>query len=587
MTTFVNVAATQYKQLVGSLAAIQRQQAFLLITTILGFLVYLLVAWVILPPSAVWSPDEGAKLLQTINVRFEEGRFAYDIASHNRTFDPDLVFAQTGPTDSLLTLRDGSLYFQRLPIFPLATLPFLQTMGSYGLYILPALGGALTSLLAMLLVQPGERRWGMWVVIAVGSPVFIYSTIFWEHTIATGFGLAGMCVALRRHPATTLGLLGKWSGVVLLISAGIYLRLELAIFALALFAAYWLLVPQERWWVVLAGVMLGACMVVYMSLHRLMFGQPVGDNALYLFYPFWYLQIAGWRVIPELLIGPPEDGAIDPGVLGWVWSFAAIIAILCSLLAQRIVIFRWVQNSMLIVTAVIAAAFLLSSESYRAAHGLLFTTPWVVIAWCRCYEVWQIGERQTRVVILTTLFGLTGYVIGLVGFRASSPHGALEWGARFAMVFYPLLALIAVWDIGRLRRQVVLPTVIGILLILGIGFQIRGLSVIYHDKQVNVALYQMLHEAESPYILTDLWWLHLNNAPLAPEQTVFLATTPERQRDWLERATEQEVQVFSLVTLNPFLLEQLTAVSDNQQMHVLDVHQIDNLIVASIALEED
>jgi hypothetical protein len=556
-------------------------------SALVTLLVYLAIAWLILAPRAIWSPDEGAKLLQVQNLRLIDQRFAYDIAYPGRALDPELRFAQPNP-QGLLRVRDSALYFQRLPVFPLLVLPLFQWFGLYGLYLAPAIGGAASVALALQLVEPCDRRVAMWPLIAFGSPILIYAITFWEHTLATGLGLFAAWLALRL--GDTVGkpaahkVLG-WAAVGLLLAAGAYLRLELLIFGLALLAAYWLLAPADRLGPLWAGAMLAVLMLPYVPLHQIMFGQSVADNALYLFYPFLYLREANWRVLPDLLIGPWTDGAVYPGWSGTVWAGAAVLVMVCGFVPHARGAARVLWTSGIVISTVAATMFLFSSADYRSIHGLLFAAPWALLGMSRAREIWQRGGRRARVVVLTTLLGLAGYLVGIVVLRASSPHGGLEWGARFALTFYPLLALIAAWDLGRYRHTVVTAALIGVLMLLGPAFQLRGVLTIYREKQTNVALYQALTALPESNVVTDLWWMPLNTAPLAAQKAVFVAATPQRLHEWVQLAAASQVRQFCLVTLDDAFVRQAAQIPGGPQLTIVAVRRVSNILVMQLVIE--
>jgi hypothetical protein len=562
--------------------------AFLLVSGLLTVLVYLGVAWFVLSPHVLWSPDEGAKLLQLQNLRFENHVLAYDIAYNGQKLDPDLRFAPVSPTGRVLRVRDGALYLQRFPVFPLFVLPLFRTFGWYGLYLLPALGGALSGIMALALVDRGDRRLGMWVLIAFGSPLFVYSTIFWEHTLAAGLGLGGAWLALRtgsqRQRSLCQRILG-WAAVGIMLSMSIFLRLEMAIFALALLAAYWFVVRHDRWAPVAVVMGLGAALLVYGLLHLLRFGQIVPDNALYLYYPFAYLKGAQWRALTDLLVGPPVDEAIDPGWLGVLWAIAAIVAIAHSFGSKDARAVRNLRIGALGVTAMAAMVFLFSSTPYRSAHGLLFTTPWAIVGLCRAREVWQRGNWRARVVVLTMLIGLTGYTIAIIGFRGSSPHGGLEWGARLAIVFYPLLAIVAWWDLGSWRSDWKALVIVGVLSILGVGFQIRGILTIQHDKRLNGELNQVITEVPEPYVISDLWWVPLNAAPVYNSKAMLVVPTADTLASWLELPENEDLQQFSLVTLNGSFPYDVARTLSGRELSVINFHRVGNIWIFHVEAE--
>jgi hypothetical protein len=569
----------------GRRRSLAAHPAFPIIGGMFALLAYLGMAWLVLTPQAVWSPDEGIKLLQLQNLHIENGRLTLDIAYLGRDLDPALQFVRPDLARGLLHIQSGALYSERLPLFALLALPSFLWLGFHGLYLLPAISGGLCGTLALLLLDRHERRVGMWLLIAFATPIAIYSTIFWEHTLATGLGLVGALLVLqagatgRRNWRTTL----IWVAGGAVLGASAYVRLEMVIFASALLAACWLVCQDDRQGIIWAGVTLGLVLLPYIPLHLALFGQPVPDNARYLFYPFSYLSTAGWRAVPDVLVGPFEDEAIDPGWLGTAWALAAVIAIVSSL-GPKALYMRTLRQIALGITAIAGAAFLFSSTYYRSAHGLLFTCPWALLGVCGMRQVWQRGGRRAKTIVLATALGLAGYIISILGLRAGSPHGGLEWGNRFAMTFYPFLAMITAWDWGASRSQPVALAIAGALLFLGLGFQARGLGTIRHDKQINGALNRTLLEMPEPYVVSDLWWMPFNAAPIYTQKVVFVAPTPEKVRDWIELAGTNRVQQFCLVTLNSSLVADVAPLLTEQELGIAEIRRVGYIWVYRLAI---
>jgi len=550
---------------------------------IVALFIYLGTAWLVLPPQAMWSPDEGAKLLQLQYLRFEGGHLVYAIPYIGRDIDPEMRFAQPDTASGLLQIGEDALYFRRLPVFPLLELPFFWLSGFRGLYLLPAISGAACSILALHLVEKRDRRPAMGIVIALGSPVFIYSTIFWEHTIATSLGIFSAWLILKIWPMHS----SKWgqalvwtvAGAMLGISA--YLRLELILFSISLLVACWFVQPQFRQGLIWSGIIMLLILMPYIPLHMLMFNQPLPDNARYLFYPFLYLKQLKWRAVTDLLVGLGQDLAINLGWLGDLWAIASIVAVSHSLDPTK----RAARNLMLAglgTTAVIGAIYLFTDDIYRSAHGLFFSTPWALLGLCRAAEVWRRGDWRAKVIVLTILLGLTSHIACAAGFRSSGPHGGLEWGSRFALTFYPLLGLVAAWDLGSARDDAKTLLIAGALLFLGIGFQVRGVLTLQHDKQINAKLNQMLVEAPERYVVSDLWWIPFNAAPIYAQKAWCVTLTPTQLREWIDLAASHQVRQFVLVTLNNNLLNAIP--TNGYVLHLIEEHQIEHLSILRISI---
>lgn len=549
---------------------------FPILSGLTAFLLYLFIALCVLEPQTVWSPDEGAKLLQLKSLRLENGILNLRIIYTSQGMDPAFRYALINPVKDVLTVQDGALMLPRLPAFTLLSLLGYRLFSMYGLYILPALGGGITVWLTLALIHTTERRLAIMFLTALGSPIVIYAVLFWEHTLAAALGLAaawfmGESYETIHHANRAT----RWILAAGSLALGTYLRLEVALFTLALLVAIFIYQPKYRSGVWLVGLMYSLFMLPYPFLHQVLFqNQALPLNARHLNLPLAYLGQTSWTAVQDLLIGPFSDEAIDSGWVGAVWAGSAILALGLSWLS-----FIWKRlQSWLIVPMAIsllpAFYFLLTSTPYRAAHGLLFTTPWALFGLTLIPELWRTNNLRLRTISLTVLLGLAGYTLIMLVFRASSPHGGLEWGARFALLFYPLLAIITAWGKVRPIREVLL---LGLFILLGIGFQIRGLATIQHDKQVNHALNQSLVEASEVQVLSDLWWLPLNAAPIYPQKAFFLATSPETMAEWLSFAGRAGFQDFLLVTLDTTLPDQVTRALPGYQVQVQADEAIENL----------
>jgi len=554
-----------------------------------AFLIYLGFSYFLIPYQSLWSPDEGAKLLQLLSLRSKDGSLAYDIVYQGRSLDPDLDFALSYTAADLLHLRGEQIYFLRLPIFPLISLPFFSVLGVFGLYILPAFCGALVTVLPLKLLPPQDRRFWMWFLIAFASPVFIYSVIFWEHTLASNLALIAACLVLRFHRGKrvklSFGLL-QWILVGLIFGFSVYIRQEVIIFALAFLIAYGWIQRETLGGILIAILSLCLVLLPYSFLHRAMFsGQAVAENTRYLFYPFTYLKVAKWEVFSDLLIGPFTDLAPNPGWLGMIWTLAALLVIVLSFVPVSLPLFSHIKWFSLAISTVVAVAFLFTKEQYHSGHGLLFTTPWALLGIARSREIWKCRGKEARIVVLTMIIGLTGYVVAIVGLRASSPHGGLEWGARFALSLYPLLALLAAWAWKPEWSEIKIGIIL-VLFLLGFGFQIRGLWVISQDKQTNYSLNQVLVGAPERYIVSDLWWISLNGAPAEIKKPIFITPAPERLDKWVETVAIQGVEEFIFVTLDAEFVSDTNLLLDDHSLVTETVERIGYIFVISINVKE-
>jgi hypothetical protein len=428
----------------------------------------------------------------------------------------------------------------------------------------------------------------MWLLIAAGSPILIYATNFWEHTVASSFAFAGAWLALRIGPIKARAPIHKilgWVAVGLLSGLAVFIRLEIVFFVLALFFSCWWLMREGRWGPVWASSPLLLGGLIYIPLNLVAFGERMPGHARFLFYPLRYLKAERWHSIPDFLIGPAQDEAINAGFLGELWAVAAIVVLAYSIGHQKSRIVQGLRLIALAITALIAAYFLFTSTDYRSAHGLLFSTPWAILGLCRAEEVWRRGDWRARIVVLTTILGLVGYVVGLVGIRGASPQGGLEWGMRFAITFYPLLALIAAWDWGTKLVDVKTMLVVATLFCLGIGFQARGLSVIRSDKQVHVALNEAIVQVPEQVIVSDLWWMPLTVAPVYQQKAIFIAPSPEKVKDWVELAATKQVTSFAIITLDKDLPNKVAELSERYRLKLIEGYRLHGIKLLRVVIE--
>ena len=552
------------------------------------FGIYLSLGWFFMEPQVLWSPDEGAKWLQMQNLRWDDG-LKLDIRYAGLEFDPNLRFVPDETSKGLLRLQDEQMFFRRLPLFPIISKIFHIWLGDRGLVILPAIGGSLMCMATIQLVDRSKRRVAMWILVAFASPVFIYALLFWEHTLASGLALLAAWLAFWNGTQSRLSFSSpvlKWIIVGLLMSISNVLRLEVAIFAGAFFTASFLLIPKQRRYIFFAGFILPIGLLVQAFVHNHLFGQAIPDNAAYLFYPFSYISRAGWGSVRDLLIGPFTDEAIDPGWLGTLWAATAIAILILSVARQAYPLFYKLWLVLMLIYILTAASFLFSSTPYRSAHGLLFTTPWVLFGYCRAWELWASKRIKARVVVLTAVFGLMGYIVGILFLRASSPHGGLEWGGRFFLTFFPLTAIMAGWGVADSgKHKLNTNFILAALIFLGLGFQIRGLLTIDNDKRLSQALVSELREAkETGYMLSsDLWWVPFNASSVYAEEAIFVFQEPEREAEWLDLVISTPVNQFAIVTLNQDWLDHALSRRPDFPFHLDQARQLDNLWVFYIS----
>jgi hypothetical protein len=454
------------------------------------------------PQHIFWSLDEGGKWIYMESVL--------------RNGDPRAPLIYPGQTlDS--NLENVALYFfsrQGNEIyswwsygFPLLTLPLYQLLGWSGLYLLPALAGSATAFFSGKITKTvcGQSRLAgiaASLLVALTSPVFFYSTTFWEHTLSTAF-IMGMAYCLLVQPTTVsrrILFLGGVAG-----SLAVFFRTEagLIIFGMGIIFFYWY--PKKAFWLIAGGVIMTT---FWMVANRYWMGSFLSSNAdlarSLSFFPAF--TNAGNKLIPYILFNAPVISAFDLGrnlLIGGTLS--AGLAFLCGFFPKT----RWLSVLFLAFVTALCGYVLLQPEMYRSVHGLILICPLIIVAsWVFASPAWKQYTRFWVMLAVGIIVFLVGYIL-----RAWVAAGGLQWGPRYMLAFYPVLIIaVVVGSREMLARKVgisrlVLVSVLVFAIMVGVGFEIRG----YITMIATMRLYQQssiaLQNMEEEVIVTDCTWM--------------------------------------------------------------------------------
>jgi hypothetical protein len=87
------------------------------------------------------------------------------------------------------------------------------------------------------------------------------------------------------------------------------------------------------------------------------------------------------------------------------------------------------------------------------------------------------------------------------------------------------------------------------MMIVGIGLEIRGLTMLYNTRQ-GLSKWERALRAEGP-IVTDVWWLPSAVAVLFTEDEMFFVSRRADTARWVELAAVQGVSRFTFASLKP------------------------------------
>jgi hypothetical protein len=110
------------------------------------------------------------------------------------------------------------------------------------------------------------------------------------------------------------------------------------------------------------------------------------------------------------------------------------------------------------------------------------------------------------------------------------------------------------WPFAPGQRHVSTYAVWAVFLCLGVGLQLRGLRTIRADKVLAAAWNQEIASLSEDVIVSDVWWLPLNNTPGHYEKPVFAVGDAAQFDRWVDDLLTTDVGTFCLVTFNDDLV---------------------------------
>jgi len=537
----------------------------------------------IMPKHVFWVLDEGAKFfeLEACRLSWKDGLtyripFAGQRLLPGNEFLPDFgVFPEPRTVNGKLYLEFESPF-----ALPLLTAPLYHAFGAVGLYILPVVSGWLIALLSGVMASWFAPRLGPPAVLLVGlgTPVWFYSMLFWEHTLATLLGMiaVGLLVRAPRRIESVA------ATVPVLLLASIF-RIEVAILGAALVAA-WVVVavngwrrpaaeangavdgrrrrPAGRWSLVLLSLGSTVALAAVLNLFLIARHRRVIHILPYLINQ----DLSGIANVPQAMVevfihseklGPPA---------GVAWSTMAIIAVLLALVAPLIRSVR-AQTVMVVAASSLmltcSMALIVTGEPYRALHGLFPVAPFLI--------VWSLALRHTWRQPNTSLLalGTATWVYLLLAFVALEltyiHHGLLsvgmEWGQRYLLTAYPMLTVLALVGIRALRAssrsawlRTVSVTLFALLAAAGVCLEVRGQVMLYGTRSL-MAQWDQAMRSEGP-ILTTIPWLAPTVADLFLTHEMFFTRPPGVAR-WVELARQHGIAAFTLAEEEPLTDEEL------------------------------
>ena len=190
----------------------------------------------------VGTGDAGVKVWQVQSL-LHTGQLTAPIDYPGAAYDPDHQYSPFVPPWFLW--QNDQPYSEYTSPFIWASAPLYALFDHAGLLIIPWLSGALLVIVAAWLAwRVSPTRWASLVpiVVGVGSPLLIYSTEFWEHTLGTLLAVLALALLVKANDTQrpTRWLIGAGAAIGLSLT----MRAELYVYPVAVFIG-WMMIRRS------------------------------------------------------------------------------------------------------------------------------------------------------------------------------------------------------------------------------------------------------------------------------------------------------------------------------------------------------
>jgi len=491
----------------AALASERRASLWLLAACAFVALAYVAIAHA--APYANWSPDSDLKEVQIESLRWDGG-LRWDLPYAARPLDPSMAHVPVGP--SFYELRDGKLFLVWPLLFPLLSWPFFRLLGASGFVVVPLVAGVAITYFTGRTSEVLRRGSGALAALVVGlaTPLLVYSTLLWEHTLAVLGGTIAMwaLVTQRVRPSSARLVVG---GAALGIAAGA-VRADVYTFAAALVGAV-VLVEHGRARVrVLAtfgGALLAASAVCW-SFNVATTGHPLPLNAAKNFSTLMTTYFEGHQSVP---LGDLAVGMQSPPMLVEL-CVAATVGVLAVDRSRRPRAFLLALAAFAVATFLVARMRAVRLDDVTAFHGFLATAPVVVLGLLRERDDEPERGGAARTLWLGGVLYVALYFAAISLTTPFGPNGGgVEWGPRFFLSSYPLFTVLAVRNAGRIAERLATRARLGfgalaaVLVLTGAWMNRIALRVVHGELAVRVALRHDLDVSAPLPLVVDVWWM--------------------------------------------------------------------------------
>ena len=488
----------------------------------------LVLLYVFLPPAAVWITDNGNKYIIARNFT-ETGSVAIEHPCKE-------LFPCGG--FHFVRMADGSIRSFHSEVFPVLT-SFIRRLAGDTAMALPAL--AATVILLILMGRYCRRSHPGWGLV-LASPFLFYSLLLWEMTPSALFAFAAFYGLWRKKFLVTGIMLG----------IGIYFREELYMLALAV------------------GITLLICRE-YRGLFKCIAASAVTVLPLWVINWFSSGHILGIHGANYALNARDTEAFSLIGELkGVVFNFY-----------QHIIRFETLSKGVSDILAATGCGALIvagCSKKFRD-WKVLKLTAFGIYAVCCAVLVWGLYRSESPLYSAGMTMGL---VISLplaagffLNFRAlcSSPAYpvalaakisliyiiivpplltrfdiGLTWGARHFMILMPVLTILSIHALHRMRlgRRMFL-TVLTISVLLGGAMQLWAVRQLVKSAEMTAGFETVISELPQKVVVTDLFYLPEETPRLFFNKTVLEAVSAKQTEQLFDYLQKAQINEFILI----------------------------------------
>jgi hypothetical protein len=228
--------------------------------------------------------------------------------------------------------------------------------------------------------------------------------------------------------------------------------------------------------------------------------------------------------------------------------------------------------------------------SVNGLFGLMSACPWLLFGWLN-------GDADTpaaRTLRAITLIFVALVMLSLGLFTVPGPYQpALEWGARFALIVFPLSAPLAVQALRSIAERAARSGLARLHLALALALsaastviQMTGVSLM-RNPAVTVEAREALLALPEMDIVTNEWWLSAAAPRLYLTKRLFLIGDEAGLGAWMQAAFAQGVRRWAFVGYRPLSASIVAPLAPpGAQLTVTETRALSNqMFVTHVALQ--